>query len=249
MRFGAQVNCYRTSWDEIRAVIDTMEAGRWSSLWFADHFVPPPGPREDEPLPALEGYTLIAAAAGMTEKLRLGHLVLGNTYRNPALVAKMASTLDQISHCRFVLGTTSGICDIAMLFDVPRIGTNWLPLGSAPWGRHCLFIPTLLRDRGSGQLLPFERFLEDTRGPKSDLLWSPLNRVRFVFEDNAPEDILAVTEEMMARLDGNFTESEEDRAMQARYLARFPADHWSAEVRTPMGRDFLAKHQAYFLES
>ena len=104
MQFGAQVNCYRTTWDEIRAVIDTMEAGRWDSLWFADHYLPPPGRREEEPLPALEGYTLIAAAAGMTEKLRLGHLVLGNTYRNPALVAKMASTLDQISHGRFVLG-------------------------------------------------------------------------------------------------------------------------------------------------
>ena len=104
MKFGAQVGCYRTTWDEIRAVIDTMEAGRWGSLFFADHFVPPPGPRTDEPLPALEGYTLIAAAAGMTEKLRLGHLVLGNTYRNPALVAKMAATLDQISHGRFVLG-------------------------------------------------------------------------------------------------------------------------------------------------
>ena len=47
---------------------------------------------------------MIAAVAGFTERLRLGHLVLGNTYRNPAQVAKMASTLDQISHGRFTLG-------------------------------------------------------------------------------------------------------------------------------------------------
>ena len=103
MKFGAQVNCYRTTWDDIRASIETLEAGRWNSVWFADHFLPPPGPREDEPLTAFEGYTLIAVAAGMTEKLRLGHLVLGNTYRNPALVAKMAATLDQASKGRFVL--------------------------------------------------------------------------------------------------------------------------------------------------
>jgi alkanesulfonate monooxygenase SsuD/methylene tetrahydromethanopterin reductase-like flavin-dependent oxidoreductase (luciferase family) len=81
-----------------------MEAGRWSSLWFADHFLPPPGRREEEPLTAYEGYSLIAAAAGMTERLRLGHLVLGNIYRNPALVAKMAATIDQVSHGRFTLG-------------------------------------------------------------------------------------------------------------------------------------------------
>ncbi len=102
--FGAQVSCYRTTWDEIRAVIDAMEAGRWYSLYHADHFVPPNSPREDEPLTAYEGYSLIAAAAAITERLRLGHLVLGNTYRNPALVAKMAGTIDQVSHGRFTLG-------------------------------------------------------------------------------------------------------------------------------------------------
>ena len=104
MKFGSQVNCYRTTWDAIQAAIETMEAGRWNSLWFADHFVPPPGPRSDEPLPAYEAFTLIAAAAAMTERVRLGHLVLGNTYRNPALVAKMAATTDQISNGRFELG-------------------------------------------------------------------------------------------------------------------------------------------------
>ncbi len=154
-----------------------------------------------------------------------------------------------MGHCRFVLGTTSGICDIAMLFDVPRIGTNWLPLGSAPLSRNSLFIPKLLRDSGTGELLPFGRFLEDTRAPKSDLLWAPSNRTRFICDDNTPEDILAVTEEMLLRLNGGFAETEADRALQARYFARFPADHWSAEVKTPLGRDFLRKHRAYFLES
>ena len=102
MKFGVQVNCYRTTWDDIQRSIETMEAGRWNSLWFADHFLPP-GRREDEHLTAFEGYTILAVAAGMTEKLELGHLVLGNTYRNPALVAKMAATLDQASKGRFVL--------------------------------------------------------------------------------------------------------------------------------------------------
>ena len=102
MKFGVQVNCYRTTWEAIKASIEVMEGTRWNSLWFADHFLPP-GRREDEHLPAFEGYTLIAVAAGMTQKLRLGHLVLGNTYRNPGLLAKMATTLDQASQGRFEL--------------------------------------------------------------------------------------------------------------------------------------------------
>lgn len=104
MKFGAQVTCYRNSWDSIRDVVDVLENGPWDSLWFADHYLPPPGRKEEEHLSAHEGFTIVAAVAGFTTKLRLGHLVLGNTYRNPALVAKMATTIDQISHGRFTLG-------------------------------------------------------------------------------------------------------------------------------------------------
>ena len=104
MKFGAQVSAYRTSWDDIRSVVETMDAGRWSSVWFADHFVPPNRPRDQEPLPAYEAMALAGAAASITETLRIGHLVLGNTYRNPAHVAKIAGSIDHISHGRFVLG-------------------------------------------------------------------------------------------------------------------------------------------------
>ena len=104
MKFGVSIASYSTTWDDIRASIETAEAGLWDSVWFPDHFVPPQGWKGAEHQPMYEAWTLIAAAAGMTEKLRLGHLVTGNTYRNPALVAKMATTIDQISHGRFTLG-------------------------------------------------------------------------------------------------------------------------------------------------
>ncbi len=104
MKFGAQVTVYRNTWDTIRTVVETLEAGPWDSIWVADHYLPPPGRKEEEHLNAHEGFTILAAVAGMTKRLRLGHLVLGNTYRNPALVAKMATTLDQVSLGRFTLG-------------------------------------------------------------------------------------------------------------------------------------------------
>ena len=108
MKFGIQVSCYLTTWDAIRSVVETMEAGRWHSVYHADHFVPPNRPSAMESETAFEGYSTMAAVAGITNRLKLGHLVLGNTYRNPGLTAKMAGTIDHISHGRFTLSIGAG---------------------------------------------------------------------------------------------------------------------------------------------
>ena len=108
MKIGAQVSCYLTSWDDIRAVVETLEAGRWHSVYHPDHFVPPNRPGVTEAETAYEAFTSMAAIASITDRLKLGHLVLGNTYRNPGLVAKMAGTIDHISHGRFILAIGAG---------------------------------------------------------------------------------------------------------------------------------------------
>src|SRR5262249_15855080 len=79
------------------------EASGFESVWVIDHFSQLPalgGP--DEPI--LGSYTLLGALAARTTRVKLGTLVSGVTYRNPALLAKIVTTLDVISHGRAILG-------------------------------------------------------------------------------------------------------------------------------------------------
>jgi len=83
------------------------EHGGFDALFVMDHFqqVPNYGPRTD---PVLEAYTLLGALGARTSRIHLGALVTGVTYRNPALVAKMVTTLDIISSGRAICGLGAG---------------------------------------------------------------------------------------------------------------------------------------------
>src|SRR5438046_9397866 len=108
--FGLQIPNFRHAAPDVEMFDHTVaraaaaERGGFDSVWVMDHFWQLPalgGP--DEPI--LEAYTLLGALAARTERVRLGTLVTGVTYRNPARPAKIVTPLDIISNGRALPGT------------------------------------------------------------------------------------------------------------------------------------------------
>lgn len=83
---------------------EACEAAGFHSIWFTDHMWARGMPQVD----FLEGWTLMSALAVLTSRLRIGGLVLCHSFRNPAFLAKMAASLDNISHGRLELGLGAG---------------------------------------------------------------------------------------------------------------------------------------------
>jgi F420-dependent oxidoreductase-like protein len=93
------------AWARTVAVAQQAERIGAESIWLFDHFHTVPSPTDEI---TFESFTSLAALAALTQRVRLGHVVLCNGFRNPALTAKMASTLDTISGGRFELGIGAG---------------------------------------------------------------------------------------------------------------------------------------------
>ena len=93
------------SFQETLHLVSHAERTGWDGIWLADHFMPN---AENTDVPWPEAWTTLSALGAQVPRVRLGTLVTGNTYRHPAVLAKMAATLDHISEGRVVLGIGSG---------------------------------------------------------------------------------------------------------------------------------------------
>ena len=102
---GIQLWAQNTDWPSYLAAARRVDELGYDHLWTWDHLVSAVG---DPDRPVFEGYTSLAAWAAVTSHTRLGLLVGANTFRNPAVVAKMVATIDHISGGRAILGLGGG---------------------------------------------------------------------------------------------------------------------------------------------
>ena len=106
LSFGIKTAQQHTTYEEILAVWREADATpAFEHAWLFDHFAPI---KSDVDGPCLEGWTVLTALATQTSRLRLGLMVVGNTYRHPAVLAKTAATVDIVSGGRLDLGLGAG---------------------------------------------------------------------------------------------------------------------------------------------
>jgi F420-dependent oxidoreductase-like protein len=105
MRFGLFTTLTGTTWNAVVALWQHVEAAGWDAACVTDHFMPnQPDPVGD----TLECWTALSGLAMVTHRMRIGTIVSGNSYRHPAVLAKMAANVDIMSGGRLICGIGAG---------------------------------------------------------------------------------------------------------------------------------------------
>jgi F420-dependent oxidoreductase-like protein len=130
VHFGVSLPQIKRSWEETRAAALEFERLGFHSVWLNDHLYGIPGPQ----VPIMEAWTTLAAVGAVTSRVELGTLVSPVGFRNPALLAKMAATLDTITNGRVIVGLGSGWFQMEFAgygFDFPPVHTRLQQLEEA----------------------------------------------------------------------------------------------------------------------
>ncbi len=162
-----------------------------------------------------------------------------------ALSAERSDWMDVFlaASCRFILATTSGMMVVGLNFGVPVAATNFFPPGDRMASKSDLFIPKLIRERQSGRFLTFDESMRMPLALTYDSRCLADRGLEAV--DSEAEDILTLTEEMLEKADRRASYSEEDEALQNRWLALL-RPYSVGEAGARAGQGFLRRHRHLF---
>jgi F420-dependent oxidoreductase-like protein len=243
-------------WDPADAWARTVDLARhaeelgFESEWVFDHFTTVPEPTDEI---TFESFSTLSALAMATERVRLGHMVICTGFRNPALTAKLASTIDVISGGRFELGIGAGWKDdewIAYGYGFPSLADR---MGA--FGDHLEIITKMLRpgrSRFEGRFAHVRGAINEPRGlqePRIPIIVGGNGRrrtagyaIRYAEELNfvfiEPEDIAARMRDVRERCEAagrdpatmRFSLYERDELMRDAGLARVDRLATMAEI-------------------
>src|SRR2546428_13610813 len=105
MRLAIFSSMGNTTWKDVETLWRHSEETGWDAACVTDHFMPTPPDRVGD---MLEAWMTLTELAALTKRMRVGPIVSGNTYRHPAVLAKMAANIDIISGGRLICGIGAG---------------------------------------------------------------------------------------------------------------------------------------------
>lgn len=148
------------------------------------------------------------------------------------------------ANCKFYVGNASGALDLAVIFDIPVVGVNWMPIGYAPFGKNSIYIPKNIHFNNANTPLKFKDRLNLFIGNQVGANLSPeeileSNGLKLI--DNTDEEILQVVVEMYERINGIFIINDEYNKLVNLYFEQIPDNNIYKNTKTPLGKEYMKK--------
>ena len=150
------------------------------------------------------------------------------------------------ANCDIFLCNTASISTIATIFDVPRVGVNWVPFGLPPMGKKTLYIPKKLKDTHAGKSVTFPEAFK--MGVAFEADGKQLKSLGLEYQDNSSHDIYCVTQEMLERTEGTFNETEKEKSLRLMYYETFCPKIWKDVPTSNLGKEWLKENGPLYFD-